>query len=401
MPTRVKNRLTDKFCKTAPDGTHADGNGLNLRVGNGGRQRSWGLRVMVSGKARLLGLGSYPAVSLADARRAATAARTELKAGRPAERLPDPEPVAILAPVAVATAPTSDCPTFRECAERVIALRAPNWSSERHATQWTESLTLHVYPLIGDTPVGSITSGDVMDVLEPIWNCKAETATRVKQRMGVVFDFAIAYGHRPDNPAAAVGKALPRRPRQKQHHPAMAYADAPAFVSRLRESEVTETVALALEFLILTASRSAEVRGATLGEFDLDAAIWTVPATRMKMRHAHRVPLSNRAVEIVRWATRHTNGRPADLVFASRRTGRALSDMAFAMPLRRLETHAVPHGFRASFRSWAMECTATPWAVCERALAHKLGGSEVEAYARGDLLDQRRELMQAWADYIG
>ena len=381
--------LTDRAIRNASPGTHNDGNGLTLRVGKG-HKRSWVLRYTWDGKAANLGLGSYPIVGLKEARALAAERRGEIAEGskptgaRAAAAANRPEPVK----------PAE--PTFREIATQVIEFRRPSWSSERHATQWTESLTLHAFPVIGDMAINEIGSADILNVLTPIWNCKAETATRVKQRMESVFDHAIAAQMRVDNPVSAVGKALPRRPRLKEHHPALPYGDVPAAVAAIRQSTAHVSTRLALEFVILTAARAGEVRGMEWHE--VDGNVWTVPAARMKMRRPHRVPLSGRCTEILAEARELRNGD--GLVFPGGK-GKPLSNMAFTMLLRRLGLDCVTHGFRASFRSWAMECTATPWAVCERALAHKLGGAEVEAYARGDLFDRRRELMAQWAAFIG
>ena len=386
---RKINLLTDRAIRTAKPGTHNDGDGLTLRVGKGG-QRSWVLRYSWDGTAGNIGLGSYPAVGLKEARALAADRRAEIAEGM--------KPTGARA-VAAATRPEPvkpAVPTFRDVATQVIEFRRPSWSSDRHATQWTESLTLHAFPVIGDLPISEIGSADILNVLTPIWNCKAETATRVKQRMESVFDHAIAAQMRIDNPVSAVGKALPRRPRLKEHHPALAYGDVPAAVAAIRQSTANPSTRLALEFVILTAARAGEVRGMEWREVDGDT--WTVPAARMKARRPHRVPLSDRAMAILAEARELGNGD--GLVFPGGKS-RPLSNMAFTMLLRRLEIDAVTHGFRASFRSWAMECTATPWAVCERALAHKLGGVEVEAYARGDLFDRRRELMAQWAAFIG
>ena len=247
MPVKDK-LLTDRQIRNAKPGTLNDGNGLNLRIGNGGKS-SWVLRYTRNGKAANVGLGSYPSVGLKEARALAAERRAEIGDGikpagareRAAEKRPEPVKPAL--------------PTFREIATQVIDFRRPNWSNERHATQWTESLTLHAYPMVGDRPVSEITSADVLAVLRPIWNDKAETATRVKQRMEVVFDYAVAAGMRVDNPVSAVAKALPRRPRLKEHHPALPYGDVPAAVRAIRESTAHVSTRLALEFVVLTAAR--------------------------------------------------------------------------------------------------------------------------------------------------
>ena len=388
---RKINLLTDRAIRTAKPGTHNDGDGLTLRVGKGG-QRSWVLRYSWDGTAGNVGLGSYPAVGLKEARALAADRRAEIAEGikprgaRAVAAATRPEPIK----------PAE--PTFREIATQVIEFRRPSWSSDRHATQWTESLTNHAYPVIGEMPITEIGSADILNVLTPIWNCKAETATRVKQRMESVFDHAIAAQMRVDNPVSAVGKALPRRPRLKEHHPALAYGDVPAAVAAIRQSTANQSTRLALEFVILTAARAGEVRGATWAEIDLENRVWEVPAARMKARRPHRVPLSDRALAILAAAREITSGD--GLAFPGGK-GRPLSNMAFTMLLRRLEIDAVTHGFRSSFKDWCLAETSAPWAVSEAALAHQLGNSMEASYARTDLFERRRELMDQWADFLG
>ena len=378
------SQLTDRAVSNAKTGTHNDGNGLTLRVGAGWK-RSWVLRYVWQGKAAAMGLGSYPAVGLREARALAADRRAEIAEGkkpagaRESARMP---------------APTK--PTFRHMAEEVITLRRPTWSSDRHAKQWVESLTNHAYPFIGDQLMEDITSGDVLAMLAAIWNELPETSTRVKQRTQIVFDYAVAAGLRADNPVTAVGKALPRRSRLKEHHKAVSYDGVPRAVVAIRQSTANMVTQLALEFIILTAARTGEVRGMTWDEIDLQGATWTVPASRMKMRRAHRVPLSGRALEILREAQELGSGA---LVFPGT-NGQALSNMTFTMLLRRLEIDAVTHGFRSSFKDWCLSETSSSWAVSEAALAHNLGNSMESAYARTDLFDRRRVVMDQWAAYI-
>ena len=380
------SQLTDRAVSNAKTGTHNDGNGLTLRVGAGGK-RSWVLRYVWQGKAAAMGLGSYPAVGLREARALAADRRAEIAEGkkpagaRESARMP---------------APTK--PTFRDMAEEVIALRRPTWSSERHAKQWIESLTNHAYPVIGDKPMEDITSADVLAMLAAIWNELPETSTRVKQRAQIIFDYAIAAGLRSDNPVAAVERALPRRPRLKEHHKAVSYSEVPWAVVAIRQSTAQVVTRLALEFIILTSATTGEVRGMTWDEIDFEGSTWTVPAARMKMRRAHRVPLSGRALEILREAQELGKGGP--LVFPGTK-GQTLSNMAFTMLLRRLEIDAVTHGFRSSFKDWCLSETSSSWAVSEAALAHNLGNSMEAAYARTDLFDRRRVLMDEWAAFVG
>ena len=381
------NLLTDRTIRTAKEGTHNDGNGLTLRAGNGGK-RSWVLRYTFDGKAASLGLGSYPAVGLKEARGLAADRRAGIAEGD--------KPTGSRA-VKESTEPVPT-PTFRDIAEKVIELRRPTWSSDRHSKQWAESLTNHCYPMLGDKAIDRITSADVLALLTPIWNTKAETATRVKQRANVIFDYAIAAGLRSDNPVNAVGKALPRRPRVKAHHPALGYADVAETVTTIRQSTAHSMTKLAMEFIILTAARAGEVRGMTWDEINLECATWTVPAARMKMRREHRVPMADRAMEILNEA--RDIGKGKGLVFPGTK-GKPLSNMAFTMLLRRIGTEAVTHGFRSTFKDWCLAETSAPWAVSEAALAHNLGNNMEAAYARTDLFDRRRGLMQEWADFIG
>ena len=247
--------------------------------------------------------------------------------------------------------------------------------------------------------VDAITPADVMGVLTPIWTCKPETASRVRQRMETVMDWAVAQGHRLDNPAGcSLLKVLPSVKRLKEHHRALPYVHVPGAVAQVRESIASSLAKLVFELLVLTASRSGEVRGADWGEIDWETATWEIPAARMKARRPHRVPLSGRAIEILQEASRFGDGQ--GLVFPSARSGKAASPMTYTAQLRRLEIPAVPHGFRSSFRDWVIEQTSTPWAVAEAALAHNVGNATEAAYMRSDLFDQRRALMDDWEAYV-
>ena len=384
--------LTDMAIRHAGPGTHNDGNGLTLRVGKGG-SRSWVLRYLFNGKAANVGLGSYPAVGVKEARAKAALCRAEIAEGyKPTGSKERAEDVRQVVQQTLAQA------TFREVAERVIELRRPSWSNERHATQWRESLTNHAFPVIGDLPIGEVTSGDILRMLAPIWHSVPETATRVKQRVDVILDYAIASNMRQDNPVSAVVRALPPRPRLKRHHPAVDNGEVPSVLELVRSSTADKSTRLAFEFMVLTAARAGEIRNMTWDEVEGDT--WTVPASRMKMRREHRVPLSDRAVAILKEA-RSLSPREDNIVFPNRRTGRALSNMAFTRLLERLDVPAVPHGFRSSFKDWTLAETSYPWAVSEAALAHNLGNSMESAYARTDLFNRRRDLMQDWAAYCG
>ena len=274
----------------------------------------------------------------------------------------------------------------------MIGLRRPTWSNPKHAAQWQSTLQTYAFPLIGYKAVDAITTADVLEALTPIWTSKAETASRVRQRMETVMDWAVAQGYRLDNPAGrSLLKVLPKTQRLKEHHRALPYAQVPGAVRRVRESTAGRPTKLAFEFLVLTANRSGEVRAAGWTEVDWESATWEIPAVRMKARRPHRVPLSARAIEILGQAWELNDGQ--GLIFPAARSGKPASEMVFTALLRRLEIPAVPHGFRSSFRDWVAECTATPWAVGEAALAHNVGNSTEAAYMRSDLFDQRRALM--------
>lgn len=381
MANVKSKQLTAVSVKHAPNGTHTDGGGLMLRVHPGG-SRSWVVRITSNGKRRTIGLGRWPEVSLASARSLAAEMREAARDGRSVTITPDAEPPPV--------------PTFTEIAEAVIELRSPTWSNAKHAWQWRNSLENHVYPTLGHKPVDAITSADVLAVLIPIWNAMPETATRIQQRLSTIFEFAVAQQLRIDNPAAAVRAALPRRPRLKEHHRAMPYQQVPAALAAIEASTAREATKLALRFLVLTAARSGEVRGATWHEVDQDAATWTIPKERMKARREHRVPLSKQALDVLTRA--HALRKRSGLLFTTSK-GNALSDMVMTMLLRRLELDAVPHGFRTSFRAWTLEKTTASWAVAEAALAHTLGDATEAAYAGSDLFERRRELMDAWATH--
>jgi integrase len=275
----------------------------------------------------------------------------------------------------------------------------PSWRNEKHAAQWEMTLRDYAAPL-RRLPVDKITTDDVLSVLKPLWNAKPETASRLRGRIERVLDAAKAKGLRSgENPARWRGhldQLLPKRQRlTRGHHAAMPYADVPSFMGDLRSRQATS--ALALEFAILTAARSGEVLGARWDEFDVERAVWIVPAGRMKAGREHRVPLSRRALQIVKELHKT---RTNEFVFPGEKAGRPLSGMALEMVLRRMRVEdATVHGFRSSFRDWAAECTSSANEVCEAALAHVIENKAEAAYRRGDLFEKRRRLMDAWALY--
>jgi integrase len=291
--------------------------------------------------------------------------------------------------------------TFGECADRVIEAMRPSWRNGKHAAQWEMTLRDYAAPL-RRLPADKITTDDVLSVLKPIWNTKPETASRLRGRIERVLDAAKAQGLRNgENPARWRGhldQLLPKRQRlTRGHHAAMSYPELPRFMSDLQARQAT--AGRALEFAVLTEARSGEVLGARWPEFDLDRAVWTIPATRMKAGREHRVPLSKRAIKI---AKELHEVRSGDFVFPGQKAGKPLSVMALEMVVRRMKIEGVTvHGFRSTFRDWSAECTNFTNEVCEAALAHVIENKAEAAYRRGDLFDKRCKLMEAWAKYCG
>ena len=390
--SRQGSKLTArKVAATRAPGRYGDGLGLWLQVTETG-VKSWLFRYMHRGRARAMGLGPVHTVGLADARTKAAAARKMLLDGI--------DPIeAGAAARARAAAADARMVTFRSCAELCIADRDPGWRNPKHRAQWRSTLETFAYPLLGDLPVADVDTGLVLKVLRPVWTAKPETASRLRGRIEAVLDWARVHGHRSgDNPARWRGhldNILPRRSRvaPTQHFPALPYAELPAFMAALRDLDFVS--ARALEFLILTAARTGEVIGATLGEIDTASNVWTVPAARTKTRREHRVPLSNRALAILKGLP-----RDGDFVFPGARDKAPLSNMALLMTLRRLgRGDLTVHGFRSTFRDWAAERTAYPRDVVEMALAHAIGDKVEAAYRRGDLFAKRRRLMADWAKF--
>ena len=370
-------------------GRHSDGAGLYLNVTETGA-RSWLFMWKVAGRRREMGLGSARDVSLARAREVAAECRAIVAAGR------DP-----LEARAAAKTAERVIPTFGECADEFVAAKQSEWRNEKHRAQWAMTLKEYAAPL-RKLPVDVIDTAAVLSVLKPIWQAKPETASRFRGRIEQVLDAAKAQGHRTgENPARWRGhldKLLAKRQRlTRGHHAAMAYADVPAFLARLRERQAGSVSALALEFTILTAARSGEALGMRWDEVDETAKVWTVPPTRMKAAREHRVPLSARALDLLGEAKQ---ARTGDFVFPGSSAGRPLSVMAMEMVLRRMGLDDVTvHGFRSAFRDWAGNETHFPREVAEAALAHVIGDAAERAYRRGDALEKRRALMDAWTNY--
>jgi integrase len=389
-------QLTARTVATATKpGLHGDGGGLWLQLGATGG-KSWAFRFQLNGRARQMGLGPVDLVSLAEARDLARDARRLLLRG--VDPIEDRRANRKAARVANAKAIT-----FRSCAKRFIASHEAGWRNEKHRKQWSSSLEAYLYPTIGDLPVSAIDTGLVMQVLEPIWTIKPETAGRVRGRIEAVLSWAAVRGYRNgDNPARWRGhldQLLParRKVRRVKHHAAMPYAELPAFMVELRGQP--GTAARALEFTILTVGRTGEVLGTQRPELDMGVRLWTVPPERMKGGRLHRVPLSQPAVTLLEALPREAT---SPYVFPGARRGRPLSNMAMTMLLERMgRNDATVHGFRSSFRDWAAEVAHAPREVAEAALAHAVGSEVEAAYQRGDMLDRRRELMNSWAEFLG
>jgi integrase len=368
-------------------GRHPDGDGLYLQITETG-VKSWVLRYERAGKERMMGLGPLRDFSLKEARERARRARQQIHDGI------DP----IAAKRAQRIVPTL---TFRQAVEAYNRLHEARWSSPR--PQFLSSLRQHAYPKLGDLPLPAIDTPAVLRVLEPIWTTKTETASRVRQRIEAVLDWAMVSGHRPkgDNPARWRGHLAmilpaPGAIAKVQHHPALPWGEIGAFMRELRSRE--GVAARALEFTILTAARTSEVIGARWAEIDFDAATWTIPAERMKADKEHRVPLSAAAIELLRGLWTEANN---DSMFIGQQTGRGLGDRALAEVLARMgRTNITVHGFRSSFRDWAAEVSHYPNHVVEMALAHAIGNAVERAYRRGDLFEKRRQLMAEWARFI-
>lgn len=374
-------------------GLYSDGNGLYLQV-TSANAKSWIFRFKQAGKSHAMGLGSLSALPLAEARRRAAECR--------AQRLEGLNPIAARKVAREKNAfETAKAIRFSEAARRYIAAHKAGWKSAKHAAQWEATLKSYAEPVIGKISVQEIDTALVLAILEPIWNAKPETASRLRGRIEAILDWAQARGLRQgENPARWRGhlaKLLPAasKVRRVKHHPALPYLRIPTFMTTLRKQE--GVAARALEFTILTAARTAETIGMTWDEVDLKERTWTVPATRMKAGREHRVPLADQVLGILSTLDRASVSK---CVFPGNRKDMGLSNMAMAMLLDRMGEKAITvHGFRSTFRDWAAETTNFPNEVVEMALAHTVSDKTEAAYRRGALFDKRRTLMTAWAEY--
>jgi integrase len=378
-----------------------DGGGLYLRIAPTGA-KSWVFRYQIEGKRRDMGLGPYPDVTLARAREKAAAHRAQSREGADPLAAKRAERQAQLLAEAKGR-------TFREVAEEYIARYEAGWRNAKHRQQWRNTLATYVYPVIGNLPVAAVDAGLVVQVLDPIWAEKPETASRVRGRIEAVLDAATVRGYRQGpNPAQWKGNLAHILPahskvRRVEHHAALPFDDVPEFLTALGDRP--GMAARALEFVILTAARTGEALGATWAEIDTDAKVWTVPAARMKAGREHRVPLSAAALDVldrVRPLALLADGKPdpAAPVFPGPRRALPMSNMTMLMLLRRMgRDDLTAHGFRASFSDWAAERTAYPREVVEMALAHAIENKVEAAYRRGDLFEKRRQLMEAWGRF--
>jgi integrase len=389
---RTRNKLTARtVASLSKPGKYSDGGGLYLRIDGEGApaRRRWIMRFLIRNRTREMGLGGYPEISLADARKARDAAEKTFQAGQ------DP-----IAEREISRLAQVGKPTFAQVADALIEAKSPEWRNEKHRAQWAMTLREYAAPL-RSRPVDEIDTDAVLHVLQPIWRSKPETASRLRGRIEAVIDAARAKGHIPPNEAnparwkGHLDKLLPKRTTlSRGHHAALPYAKLPPFIADLRARNAT--AGLALEFCILTAARSGEVYGARWNEFDLNNRLWVIPAARMKATREHRIPLSDRALEILKALY---NLQLGDFVFTGRIASKPLSNMAMEMMLRRMKVDVTVHGFRSAFRDWAGNETEFPRELAEAALAHVIGDKAEQAYRRGDALEKRRGLMDAWAQF--
>ena len=376
------NALTPAFVRNVSQaGRYCDGQGLYLDVRPSG-SRGWIQRLTIRGRRTELGLGGFPLVSLKEAREKAFANRKLARDGGD-----------LLAEKRRA----ESMPTFAEAARQVWNQLRPGWRSPQHAQLWLKSLERYAIPRIGEMPISEVTSADVIGILAPIWHDMPPTARKLRQRIRAVMEWAVAMDLRPDNPCDRIGPVLGTQGGRVRHMRALPHREVASAIETVRASNARPVVKLAFEFLVLTAVRSGEVRGAAWAEIERDAGVWTIPALRTKGNREHRVPLCGRALQILEEA--RMLGRGSPLVFPGVR-GKPFASTALSELLGELKIAAVPHGFRSSFRDWAAEETDHPREVAEAALAHKVRNQIEAAYRRTDLFERRRRLMDDWARYL-
>lgn len=389
MPKKAKELSSLAVKRISKQGLHSVGGVAGLRLRVRGGARSWILKISIGGKRREIGLGRFPDVSLAVARDKAREVVEQIAKGIDPVQKRKEIRSCLLAERAAET-------TFKKAANEFLADKGVEWKNVKHAQQWTNTLEKYVYPVVGDIQVKNVELSHIIKILEPIWTTKTETASRLRGRIESVLDWATVRGYRKgDNPARWKGyldKVLPSPSKISKtvHFKALPVSGIKTFMEQLRGSQGVS--ARALEFLVLTAARSGEIRGALWSEIDLKKMVWTIPADRMKAGKEHRVPLSSRAVQILKNLPKFDG---VEFVFPSPR-GNILSDMALNAVLRRMKVDAVPHGFRSTFRDWVAERTNYPNEVAEMALAHTIVNKVEAAYRRGDLFEKRRKMMDDW-----
>lgn len=381
-------------------GRYSDENGLILQVSknrSGLVRKSWLVRYALHGKRREMGIGSFPEIALKEAREAAIDVRRKVQDGV------DPIQEREQAKTAAAAEHAKKM-TFADCAELYITAHEPSWKNAKHRQQWRNTLITYAYPIIGEMDVADVGLSEVMRILEPIWYTKTETASRLRGRIETILSWAIVRGHRePPNPALWRGHLDMLLPKQSKiqtvkHHAALDWKALPRFIADLRKHPAPS--ARALEFTILTAVRSGELRLATWKEIDWDEALWIIPAERMKMKKEHKVPLSQTALQILSDRREAVGANPDEFLFYHQSATTPFSDAVYRALFERMKRSGITtHGFRSTFRDWAGEETNHPREIAEMALAHQVGDATERAYRRGDALSKRRVLMDEWAAY--
>lgn len=383
LTRRPEKALTAQLVKTlATPGKYFDGHGLYLRIDSNG-SRFWVQRIVIRGKRCELGLGSPCLVTLAEARSAALDNRKLARAG--GDPMADKRKAKSIL-------------TFQEAARKVHVELSPTWKNPKDRAAFLATLKTHAFSRIGSCSIPEVTSSDIRQVILAARKVAPEVARKLVFRISAVFKWAIAEGMRKDNPARADALALPRMTTKRERRKALPYSEVTTCLDAVRASGASQATKLALEFLMLTAARSGEVRMAVWSEFDLEAAVWEIPEERMKMKRPHRVPLSPAALAILGQARAREDG--SGLMFPGTKLGRPLSDMTLSKLVKELGFAADVHGFRTSFRTWAQERTNFPREVAEAALAHAVGDAVEQAYARSDVFEKRRKMMNAWAAYL-
>ena len=377
-------------------GTYTDGDTLGLRITwneeRGKLYKQWVQRISIDGRQRNIGLGGYPKVSLGEARKKAQANVALVEKGQ--------NPIDLKRAARKKSIELAEAPTFWEIAEMVIGKNEEIWTSPKSKQRWIHLLQDYAVPVIGKKRPRAITTDDIEEILKPIWVGKKDTANRLRQQMAAVFDHAIAKKWCEGNPAGLhIIRILPARQKGRDRHMrSMPYQDLPGALNDVSMSAADPLCKLAIQFQALTAGRVVEVRKADWSEFDLDSGVWTIPEHRMKSRKEHRVPLSDRMLEILEHAKIPEQDR--DWVFPSLTTSRPYSDGTFSKLFRELGIPSVPHGMRSCFKSWAMEQPDYDRDMSEIALSHSVGNEVEQAYARSDMFEKRRYLMQQWTDFL-